>query len=229
MGGIEGIIFGDSISPLYYNCDFKYLLKCLLPFGIFRLDNIRIRTHRNRKFYVKTFPHLFTLGETMYILNNVSVIQENRIQFSIYILSPCFQVTMIPIDQVNLKNTIYGGLDQIKTNNLSDHVTKMTLLKKFGGRKASRYVNDQERMRMDISVVQDSLNDTVNDSILKDSDDTDKVDNTKYFDRIRPPFNKDAETVSDIYKLSDVIPADLMERLEEEAKTVYQTQVDQIP
>ncbi|XP_075147572.1 RNA polymerase I subunit E [Haematobia irritans] len=137
-------------------------------------------------------------------------------------------MTIIPIDQVNLKNTIYGDLDQVKKSSLSDHVTKMTLLKKYGGRKASRYVNDQEQMRMDISVVQDSLSETVNDSML-DGDEADQVDNTKYFDSIRPPCNKEAEKVSDIYQITDVVPAKLLERLDEEAKTVYQTSIDQIP
>lgn len=137
-------------------------------------------------------------------------------------------MTIIPIDQVNFKNTVYGELDQIKKSNLSEHVTKMTLLKKFGGRNASRYVNDQEQMRMDISVVQDSLSATVNESMLE-GDETEQIDNAKYFDSIRPPCNKEADKVSDIYQLSDVIPTDLMDRLEEEAKTVYQTNIDQIP
>ncbi|XP_061392291.1 uncharacterized protein LOC133327769 [Musca vetustissima] len=138
------------------------------------------------------------------------------------------KMTIIPIDQVNFKNTIYGELDQIKKSDLSEQVTKMTLLKKFGGRKASRYVNDQEQMRMDIAVVEDSLNQTVNESMLLDNEE-DEVDNTKYFDSIRPPCNKDADKVSDIYEMSDVIPSELMDRLEEEAKTVYQTSIDQIP
>uniref|UniRef100_A0A1I8PN50 DNA-directed RNA polymerase I subunit RPA49 n=2 Tax=Stomoxys calcitrans TaxID=35570 RepID=A0A1I8PN50_STOCA len=139
------------------------------------------------------------------------------------------KMTIVPIDQVNLRNTIYGGLDQIKKSSLSDDVTKMTLLKKFGGRKASRFVNDQEKMRMDISVVQDSLTETVNESMLDADDGVDQVDNTKYFDSIRPPCNKDAEHVRDIYKISDVVPTELMNRMEEEAKTVYQTSLDQIP
>ncbi|XP_005184572.2 uncharacterized protein LOC101892391 [Musca domestica] len=137
------------------------------------------------------------------------------------------KMTIIPIDQVNFKNTIYGELDQIKKSNLSDQVTKMTLLKKFGGRKASRYVNDQEQMRMDIVVVEDSLNQTVNESMLDNEEEV--VDNTKYFDSIRPPCNKNADKISDIYQLSDVVPTELMDRLDEEAKTVYQTNIDQIP
>lgn len=136
-------------------------------------------------------------------------------------------MTIIPIDHVNFKNTIYGELDQIKKSNLSDQVTKMTLLKKFGGRKASRYVNDQEQMRMDIVVVEDSLNQTVNESMLDNEEEV--VDNTKYFDSIRPPCNKNADKISDIYQLSDVVPTELMDRLDEEAKTVYQTNIDQIP
>uniref|UniRef100_A0A1I8MLZ2 DNA-directed RNA polymerase I subunit RPA49 n=1 Tax=Musca domestica TaxID=7370 RepID=A0A1I8MLZ2_MUSDO len=137
------------------------------------------------------------------------------------------KMTIIPIDQVNFKNTIYGELDQIKKSNLSDQVTKMTLLKKFGGRKASRYVNDQEQMRMDIVVVEDSLNQTVNESMLDNEEEV--VDNTKYFDSIRPPCNKNADKISDIFQLSDVVPTELMDRLDEEAKTVYQTNIDQIP
>lgn len=138
-------------------------------------------------------------------------------------------MTIIPIDQVNLKNTIYDDLDQIKKSSLSENVTKMTLLKKFGGRKASRYINDQEQMRMDITVVQDELDATVNDSSLLEGEEEGKIDNSKYFDSIRPSYNADAEKITEIYQINDVVPADLLERLEDEAKTVFQTQIDQIP
>lgn len=140
------------------------------------------------------------------------------------------KMTLIPIDQVTLKNSIYGDLDQTKRKSLSDEVTKMTLLKKFGGRKASRFIKDQETMRMDMTIVQKDLEATVEDSGLQENDgDEDKVDNTVYFEKIRPLFNAEAEKLNEVYQIEDVVPIELLDRLDEEAKTVYQTQVDQIP
>ncbi|KAM7359767.1 RNA polymerase I subunit E [Cochliomyia hominivorax] len=140
------------------------------------------------------------------------------------------KMTIIPIDQVTLKNSIYQDIDQTKRDSLSDHVSKMTLLKKFGGRKASRFINDQEKMRMDIKIVQEELKATVDeaDSVIENEGE-EEVDNTVYFDKIRPPLNKEAEKLSDVYKAEEVVPMELLKRLDEEAKTVYQTQIDQIP
>lgn len=139
-------------------------------------------------------------------------------------------MTIIPIDQVTLKNSIYQDIDQTQREALSDHVSKMTLLKKFGGRKASRYINDKEKMRMDIKIVQEELKATVDEVDAMEEDESEvPVDNTVYFDKIRPPMNKDAKTVSEVYDVGDVVPMDLLKRLDEEAKTVYQTEIDQIP
>lgn len=138
-------------------------------------------------------------------------------------------MTIIPIDQVTLKNTIYQDVDRVQREALSEKVSKMMLLKKFGGRKASRFINDQEKMRMDITIVQEELQATVDDTNMMENETEEKVDNTTYFNKIRPPINLEAEKLSDVYQLNDVIPADLLNRLDEEAKTVYQTQIDQLP
>ncbi|XP_023304250.2 DNA-directed RNA polymerase I subunit rpa49 [Lucilia cuprina] len=139
------------------------------------------------------------------------------------------KMTIIPIDQVTLKNSIYQDIDQTQREALSDHVRKMTLLKKFGGRKASRYINDKEKMHMDIKIVQEELQNTVEEAGLEENEAEESVDNTAYLDKIRPPMNVEAKQVSDVYALEDVVPMDLLNRLDEEAKTVYQTQIDQIP
>lgn len=138
-------------------------------------------------------------------------------------------MTLIPLDQVTLKNSIYDDLDHNKGKSLSDEITKLTLLKKYGGRKASRYIKDQETMRMNITIVQNDLEATVEDSNIQENDAEDKVDNTVYFDKIRPIFNAEADKLNEVYKVEDVVPKELLDRLDEEAKTVYQTQVDQIP
>lgn len=139
------------------------------------------------------------------------------------------KMTVIPIDQVTLKNSIYQDIDQIKREAISDHISKMTLLKKFGGRKASRFINDQEQMRMDIKIVEAELKATVDEAGIEENEVEDKVDNTAYFNKIRPPMNTEAKQVSEVYDIGEVVPTELLNRLDEEAKTVYQTQIDQIP
>lgn len=138
-------------------------------------------------------------------------------------------MTIIPIDQVTLKNSVYQDIDQTQRLALSDKVKKITLLKKFGSRKASRFINDQEKMRMDIQLVQEDLKKTVDEVDMAANESEENVDNTEYFNTIRPPINHQAEVVRDVYKIEDVVPKDLLDRLDEESKTVYQTPIDQIP
>ncbi|KAI9580135.1 uncharacterized protein LOC119639346 [Glossina fuscipes] len=136
-------------------------------------------------------------------------------------------LAIIPVDQASLSNNVI-----IQTGNVpSSEIEALhgdTLLKKFGGRKAMRYIADKEKMHVNVNIVQEGLQAQV-DAETSTNNEENADNNITYYESIRPRFNSEAKEVSEVYKLTDIVPQELLDRLEEEAKTIYQTKVDEIP
>uniref|UniRef100_A0A1A9W3X3 DNA-directed RNA polymerase I subunit RPA49 n=1 Tax=Glossina brevipalpis TaxID=37001 RepID=A0A1A9W3X3_9MUSC len=134
-------------------------------------------------------------------------------------------LVITPVDYASLSNNVMTQMDDASSR--LESLPEDTLLKKFGGRKAMRYISDKEKTRVNLNLVQEDLQAQV--EAGPSTNEESSADNITYYDSIRPPFNAQANTVSEVYKLNDIVPQDLLDRLEEEARTIYQTKIDEIP
>uniref|UniRef100_D3TRL7 RNA polymerase I 49 kDa subunit n=1 Tax=Glossina morsitans morsitans TaxID=37546 RepID=D3TRL7_GLOMM len=136
-------------------------------------------------------------------------------------------LTITSLDQASLLNNVITQTDNVPSSAI-EALHGDTLLKKFGGRKAMRYITDKEKMHVNVNIVQEGLQAQV-DAEPSANNEENPDNNITYYESIRPRFNPEAKKVSEVYKLTDMVPQELLDRLEEEAKTIYQTKVDEIP
>ncbi|XP_053970224.1 uncharacterized protein LOC128872001 [Anastrepha ludens] len=138
------------------------------------------------------------------------------------------KVRIIPIEQATLSNHIYNTLEQKPLLALTAEHTKTMLMKQFGGRKAARYAYNQENNKVNVDVLKNDLDNTVRETEF--TNDTDEKLNTEHnFDILRPKFNKDAKKLEEIYDIRDIVPGELLDRLNEESKVIYSTPLDKLP
>lgn len=141
---------------------------------------------------------------------------------------------IIPIESVQFRNSVYQKLArEQKQIELSEEVSRKTLLKQYGGRKATRALNGREELSMTLDVVQDELQAKVNESVLDEDDPNDTSlnmgDNSAYFDTIRPPHDATATNIKEVFKLNMIIPQSILDELLEDAKLIIQMDVSEIP
>lgn len=138
------------------------------------------------------------------------------------------KVRIIPIDQVKLVNHVHE--DRVKTvfSTLSKEDAIETAMRNFGGRKVLRYLNNREREKVSIDVIKDQLEKTVQNAEVSEQNET-VVSTEEIANRIRPPCNKEATNLHDVYDIADIIPLELLERLDEEVATLLTTDIDDIP
>lgn len=141
---------------------------------------------------------------------------------------------IIPIESVQLRNTVYQSLArEQKQFELTEEVSRKTLLKKFGGRKAMRALRGREELNMKVDVVQDDLQANVDSSILEEDDPNESIlniaQNTVYFDSIRPPYDAAAPNTKGLYQFQTIISSQILTRLEEDAKVILQMSPKEIP
>ncbi|KAH8383058.1 hypothetical protein KR009_006610 [Drosophila setifemur] len=147
------------------------------------------------------------------------------------------KVQIVPVQQALLSNHIYQQLERkkSKTPMLSREHASKKLLKEFGGRKASRYVDNHEKMLVNVDVVRQDLDETVKSSAQNENEDEDETladvstSNEDYLATIVPKFDKEATNLDEVYDVEDVIPSALLERLDEEAKVIFSTPVQTLP
>lgn len=137
------------------------------------------------------------------------------------------------MESVKLRNTVYQELEkEQKQFELSEEMSKKTLLKKFGGRKAMKALRGREEMNMKIDMVQNDLQAHVDESVIEEDvlNNSDMItQNTAYFDSIRPPYNTSAPNIKSIYKLQSIVPEAVLSNLEEDAKLIFQMKTEHIP
>ncbi|XP_016970914.1 uncharacterized protein LOC108038593 [Drosophila rhopaloa] len=146
------------------------------------------------------------------------------------------KVQIVPVQQALLSNHIYKELDRQKRKvpMLSREHANKKLLKEFGGRKASRFVDNHEQMKVNVEVVRQDLDETVKSSTQNADNEDDSladvsISNEEYLASIVPKFDKEATELSGVYDVADVIPSALLERLDEEAKVVFSTPAQTLP
>ncbi|XP_052858404.1 uncharacterized protein LOC128266144 [Drosophila gunungcola] len=146
------------------------------------------------------------------------------------------KVQIVPVQQALLSNHIYKKLERQKRTApmLSREHANKKLLKEFGGRKASRFVDNHEQMMVNVEVVRQDLDETVKAStMIEDNEDETLADvsisNEDYLATIVPKFDKEATELSGVYDVKDVISSELLERLDEEAKVVFSTPLQTLP
>ncbi|XP_017480358.1 PREDICTED: uncharacterized protein LOC108369702 [Rhagoletis zephyria] len=138
------------------------------------------------------------------------------------------KVRIIPIEQATLSNHIYNTLEQKPLPTLTAEHTKAVLMKQFGGRKAARFAANQETNKINVDVLRNDLENTVRETDLNGQ--VEEKPNTEHnFDILRPKFNKDAKKLEEVYNVHDIVPGELLDRLDEESKVVYSTPVDKLP
>lgn len=145
------------------------------------------------------------------------------------------KVQIVPVQQALLSNHIYQQLDRQKRKlpMLSREHANKKLLKEFGGRKASRFVDNHEKMLVNVDVVRQDLDETVKSAVQQEGEDDPLADistsNEAYLATIVPKCYKTATDLDRIYDVWDLIPRALLERLDEEAKVVFSTPAQDLP
>ncbi|BFF90613.1 uncharacterized protein DMAD_09107 [Drosophila madeirensis] len=176
-------------------------------------------------------------GEQLY----TGELQDNE-QFDTYIClrnKSTNKVQVIPVQQALLSNNVYQKLAEKEKEKVLPMLTKehaaKKLLKEFGGRKASRLVDNREKMMVNVEVVRQDLDETVQGGGQNENEEDDgtladvNTSNEEYLASIVPKFDKTATKISEVFDVEDVVPANLLQRLEEEAKVVYGTPLEQLP
>jgi len=142
----------------------------------------------------------------------------------------------VPVQQALMSNHIYKQLEREgkKIPTLSKEHASKKLLKEFGGRKASRFVDNREQMMVNVDVVRQDLDETVKSVAQNEDEDEDTladvtVNNEEYLASIVPKFDKEAIELDAVYDVENVIPKDLLDRLDEEAKVVFSTPAQTLP
>ncbi|EDW44624.1 uncharacterized protein LOC6616618 [Drosophila sechellia] len=146
------------------------------------------------------------------------------------------KVKIVPVQEALMYNHVYKTLERQKKTGPTmsrEHANKK-LLKEFGGRKASRFVDNREQMMVNVEVMRQDLDETVNSTMLDEDEEGGNladvsINNEEYLASIVPEFNKEATKVDEVYAVESLIPSSLLERLEEEAKVVFSTPVQTLP
>ncbi|XP_034665084.1 uncharacterized protein LOC117899284 [Drosophila subobscura] len=176
-------------------------------------------------------------GEQLY----TGELQDSQ-QFDTYIClrnKSTNKVQVIPVQQALLSNNVYQKLAKKEKEKVLPMLTKehaaKKLLKEFGGRKASRLVDNREKMMVNVEVVRQDLDETVQGGGQNEDEEDDvtladvNTSNEEYLASIVPKFDKTATKISDVFDVEDVVPANLLQMLEEEAKVVYATPLEELP
>jgi len=87
------------------------------------------------------------------------------------------KVQIVPVQQALMSNHIYKQLEREgkKIPTLSKEHASKKLLKEFGGRKASRFVDNREQMMVNVDVVRQDLDETVKSVAQNEDEDEDTL------------------------------------------------------
>lgn len=109
------------------------------------------------------------------------------------------------------------------------------LLSNFGGKRAASLLERKERMKINVDIVKDQLDKTVVDASgkidvdTKDNFDLSQAEREQHLESMVPPMNKEAKRLNEVYRLTDLIPESLLNRLDSEAMQLLQTKIEEIP
>lgn len=94
------------------------------------------------------------------------------------------------------------------------------LRKQFGSKKAKRFTEQQERLAMNIENVTEHLEKTVANVNVSETPITLSEDSESAY---KPKINRDATTKEQVYQLYDLVPAEVLESLEEKVTEILES------
>lgn len=137
------------------------------------------------------------------------------------------KVRLITVDTASLINNIYSEKAKEEFGSVQQNESYQKLLRNFGGKKAKRYLDRVEKMKIDVSVVKDQLEKTVDEVDTTINSET--VSTEDSLNKIRPICQAEAKKLDDVYNFFDVIPKELLDRLDAEATAVVKADIDELP
>lgn len=137
------------------------------------------------------------------------------------------KVKLIPINTAILNNNIYNQKEKEALEVLDKSKSNEILLRNFGGRRSTRYFDRVDKMKIDVNVVMEQLDKTVDEVDISLNSET--VSSEDSLHQIRPKFDAEAKKLYDVYNLYDVISKEMLDRLEMEATAVVNANISDLP
>uniref|UniRef100_A0A7G3AYH9 Putative transcription dna-dependent n=1 Tax=Lutzomyia longipalpis TaxID=7200 RepID=A0A7G3AYH9_LUTLO len=149
---------------------------------------------------------------------------------------------------IAIRNTVTGKirLVQVETcSMLSEHVLRVRedsaartanddsnkLYTQFGGKKAMKAHDKYNRMKVNVDIVKDTLDNTLEKHEASRVDEPEEMPDFRDTKRnpICPPMNKEAKNIKDLYSFTELIAPRILTEIEYVAKEVLKTPPDELP
>lgn len=145
-----------------------------------------------------------------------------------------FQMRIVEVQECSMLSKHYDASRASTNSGRTAEQARKTMLTSFGGKAASKTIERKERMRINVDIVKGQLDKTMNDTLPsavpeKDEFDHGTAEREEQQKAMLPKYNADATKLGDVYTLTELISADLLERLESDAHEVLKTSRDQLP
>ncbi|XP_022913799.2 uncharacterized protein [Onthophagus taurus] len=105
--------------------------------------------------------------------------------------------------------------------------TVSDLIKKFGSKKQRKFREQSERMQLDVQTMKEQFEQVVDETHIDEADlaphNPENLE-TSY----KPPINRDAENVKDVYPLESLVPLNVLSELEEEVNSLLNEENDEL-
>lgn len=135
------------------------------------------------------------------------------------------KIRLVAVDHVTLSPLFKGQEDLLNTTTGTTELTTSELNKQFGSKRIKRQTEQRERMKMDIENVKEQLEQTVadvkvdvQDMVAPNVDDSD----VSY----KPPINRNASKVEQVYVLDEIVSPSVLNSLFEEANRILEGEND---
>lgn len=110
------------------------------------------------------------------------------------------------------------------------------MLKSFGGKAANRMLEKKDKMRLNVDVVKDQLDKTIQAETAdttgtgeKDAFDVAQAEREEVMRTMVPKLNAEAKRLEDVYQLGDLIDEGLLQRMNDDALAVLNADRDDLP
>lgn len=155
------------------------------------------------------------------------------------------KIRLIEVEQCSLLGKHYLPDPTALRTAIDKEAAMRVLLKSFGGKVANRLLERKEKMRLNVDVVKENLNKTVNettalklnatngagddDEEAKDAFDVAQTEREDALKSMVPQLNEQAKRLEDVYRLTDLIDEGLLRAMDEDALAVLQTDISDLP
>lgn len=142
------------------------------------------------------------------------------------------KIRLVQVNQCFLKSehiTVHNAVDAVQPSD-QDPTIQRHFSTIFGGKNALRAQDRTARMRVNIDVIKDQLNQSL--AVSKEctkSEKTDEAPLPNETDTIEPPKNYDATKIEQLYDVEAILTKELLHELEEVAEHVLETKPEDLP